>query len=69
MKAARRSSGLLIRLLLILNALAAHNRTIKLQQGVIDNLISRLDKLDGREETLLGKLETAAKRVTADFAT
>ncbi len=60
--------GLLPRLLRILHTLETHSKIIRLQQGVIDDLKSRLDKLEGREETLLAKLETAATRVTADFA-
>jgi hypothetical protein len=60
--------GLLPSLLRILHTLEKHSEIIKLQQGVIDTLRSRLDKLEGREEMLVAKLETAATRVTADFA-
>ncbi len=60
--------GLLPRLLRILHTLETHAEIIKRQQDVIDGLKSRLNRLEGREETLVAKIETAATRVTADFA-
>jgi len=60
--------GLLPSLLRILHTLETHSEIIKLQQGVIDTMKSRLDRLEGREDIIVAKFETAATRVTADFA-